>query len=170
MEKGFVSLFAKEKRKELDLPERVSIFDTTLRDGEQTPGVSFTPNQKLHIAQQLDELGVDVIEAGFPIVSEGEKESVAKIAGEGLKAEICGLARCSDEDIEAALSCDVDSIHLFIATSDIHLEKKLGLSKNEALERAVESVEKANDQGVLIEFSAEDATRTDLDYLKEVYR
>jgi len=155
-------------KKSLDLPERVKIFDTTMRDGEQTPGVSFTTDQKLRLARQLDELRVDVIEAGFPIVSKGEKDSVEKIAGEGLDAEICALARASKEDIERALECNVDSIHVFIATSDIHLEKKLKLTREQALENASESVEMAKDHGVLVEFSAEDATRTNLNYLKEV--
>ncbi|KXB09659.1 citramalate synthase [candidate division MSBL1 archaeon SCGC-AAA833F18] len=167
---GFAEKFAKERREKSKLPERVLIFDTTLRDGEQTPGVSFTPAQKIRIAQQLDELKVDTIEAGFPIVSKGEKESVSEIASEGLEAEICGLSRCTDDDIKAALDCDVDCIHLFIATSDVHLKKKLNLTQEEALEQAVTSVEKAKDHGVIVEFSAEDATRTDLEYLKEIYQ
>lgn len=166
---GFVSEYAKKKLKELNLPERVSIFDTTLRDGEQTPGVSFTVDEKMRIARQLDEIKVDVIEAGTPIVSEGDRKAVKEIAADGLEAEICALARCSDEDIRVALESGADSIHIFIATSDIHLEKKLGLSQREVLETAVKSIEEAKDHGVLVEFSAEDATRTDIDYLKKIY-
>lgn len=158
------------RNEEMELPEQVKIFDTTLRDGEQTPGVSFTPEQKLRIANQLDELRVDVIEAGFPIVSKGEKKSVKKIANADLETEICALARSSEEDIDAGLDCDVDSIHCFIATSDIHLEKKLNLTKEEALERAVNAVEKAKDHGITVEFSAEDATRTEFEYLKDIYK
>lgn len=169
-DKGYIDEFMKKQKQDLALPETVKIFDTTLRDGEQTPGVSFTPEQKVRIAEQLDELRVDVIEAGFPVVSEGEEKSVRKIADAGIGAEICGLARTSKKDIDKAIDCGVDSIHTFIATSDIHLEKKLELSRDEALEKAVEAVEHAKDHGLPVEFSAEDATRTNLEYLKEVYK
>ena len=95
----------------------VKILDTTLRDGEQTPGVSLTPDEKLRIAIKLDELGVDVIEAGSAITSEGEREGIKKVANEGLKAEICSFARAVKIDIDAALQCDVESVHLVIPTS-----------------------------------------------------
>lgn len=170
MNKGYAGRFAETYKKELKLPDQVKIFDTTLRDGEQTPGVSFTPDQKMRVARQLDELKVDVIEAGFPIVSEGEKNSIKEIANEDLESEICALARSSEEDVEAALDCDTDSIHVFIATSDIHLEEKLELTREEALEKAKKSVEMAKGHDVIVEFSAEDATRTELDYLKEIYK
>ncbi|MEM2505193.1 MAG: 2-isopropylmalate synthase [Candidatus Bathyarchaeia archaeon] len=149
---------------------RVLIFDTTLRDGEQTPGVALTPDDKLTIAKQLDRLGVDIIEAGFPITSKGEIEAIKRIAAEGLSAKLCVLARCSREDIDAALNCDVDYIHLFIATSDLHLKYKLKLTREEALNKAIESIEYAKSHGLYIEFSAEDATRTDLDYLVSFYK
>ncbi|MHC1580216.1 2-isopropylmalate synthase [Methanopyrus sp.] len=152
------------------MPERVRIFDTTLRDGEQTPGVSLTKEEKLTIARKLDEFGVDTIEAGFPVASEGEFEAVKAIAGEGLDAEVCGLARCVRRDIDAAVEAGVDCVHVFIATSDIHLKHKLEMSREEALERAVEGVEYAKEHGVTVEFSAEDATRTDPDFLLEVYK
>ena len=103
----------------------IKIFDTTLRDGEQTPGISLTPEEKVQIAIQLDKLGVDTIEAGFPITSKGESEAVKNIAELGLKSEICGLARAEPRDIETALSCNVDLVHVFIATSDIHMKYKL---------------------------------------------
>lgn len=166
--KKFVSHLV--KKEELCLPKRVRIFDTTLRDGEQTPGVSLTPEQKLVIAKQLDKLRVDTIEAGMPVVSPGEMNAVKKIAKEGLEAEICALARCTKEDIDAALKCDVDCIHVFIATSDIHLKYKLKLSREEALDRAVEFVEYAKKHGVVVEFSAEDATRSEIQFLKRVYQ
>ncbi len=150
--------------------DRILIFDTTLRDGEQTPGVSLTPENKLQIARQLDRLGVDIIEAGFPITSKGEIESVKMIAKEGLSAEICSLARTSRKDIDAALDCGVDSIHTFIATSDLHLEHKLKITREQAVEKAVEAVEYCKSHGVIVEFSAEDATRSDLTYLKEVFK
>ncbi|MCD6511677.1 MAG: 2-isopropylmalate synthase [Thaumarchaeota archaeon] len=147
----------------------IRIFDTTLRDGEQMAGVALTPEDKLEIAKQLDELGVDTIEAGFAIVSEGEREAIRSIVKEGLKAEICSLARANKKDIDAAISCDVGCIHTFIATSDIHLKYKLRMSREEALRRAVEAVEYAKAHGVTVEFSAEDATRSDFSYLKEVF-
>ncbi|RJX16234.1 2-isopropylmalate synthase [Candidatus Bathyarchaeota archaeon] len=148
----------------------VRIFDTTLRDGEQTPGVALTPEDKLAIAKQLDKLGVDVIEAGFPVVSKGEMEAVKRIVKEKLKAEICGLARTIKEDIDANLKCDVDTIHVFIATSPIHREYKLHLTKQQVLENIEKSVEYAKNHGVTVEFSAEDATRTELPFLKEAYK
>ncbi|KXA99454.1 citramalate synthase [candidate division MSBL1 archaeon SCGC-AAA259M10] len=168
-DKGYMDRFMESYKGTLDVPDQVKIFDTTLRDGEQTPGVSFAPDQKLRVARQLDELRVDVIEAGFPVVSEGEEISVKKVAEEGLDAEICGLARTSVEDIKKVIDCGADSVHIFIATSDLHLEKKLDLTREEALRDAVGAVEWAKDHGILVEFSAEDATRTNLDYLKEVY-
>ena len=103
----------------------IRIFDTTLRDGEQSPGVSLSPEKKLNIAKKLDQLGVDAIETGFPVISDGEKEGVKLIVGEGLKAELCGLARTNKIDIDAAVDCGLNYIHTFIATSDIHLEHKL---------------------------------------------
>ncbi len=148
---------------------RVYIFDTTLRDGEQTPGVSLSPDEKMEIAKQLDKLGVDTIEAGFPITSKGEVEAVRMIANAGLKAEVCGLARCEKSDIDTALSCNVPLVHLFIATSDIHLKHKLKISREEALEKAVWSVEYAKSHGVTVEFSAEDATRSEREFMTKVY-
>ncbi|RLI04281.1 2-isopropylmalate synthase [Candidatus Bathyarchaeota archaeon] len=150
--------------------DHIRIFDTTLRDGEQTPGVALTPEDKLMIAKQLDKLGVDVIEAGFPVVSQGEMNAVKLIAKEKLKAEICGLARTEKEDIDMALKCDVDGIHIFIATSPIHLKHKLHLTKDQVIQHISNSVEYAKSHGVVVEFSAEDATRTELPFLKEAYR
>ncbi|WP_456471988.1 2-isopropylmalate synthase [Methanocaldococcus sp.] len=154
----------------LNLPERVYIFDTTLRDGEQTPGVSLTVDEKIEIAINLDKLGVDVIEAGFPISSSGEYEAVKKICSLNLDAEICGLARAVKADIDRAIDCGVDRIHTFIATSPLHRKYKLKKSKEEIIEIAVEAIEYIKEHGIKVEFSAEDATRTELDYLKEVYK
>ena len=117
----------------------IRIFDTTLRDGEQSPGVSLSPEKKLNIAKKLDELGVDAIETGFPVISEGEKKGVKLIVGEGLNAELCGLARTNKKDIDAAVDCGLNYIHTFIATSDIHLEYKLKMTRDEALEKAIRS-------------------------------
>ncbi|MEM3402802.1 MAG: 2-isopropylmalate synthase [Candidatus Hadarchaeales archaeon] len=149
---------------------RIRIFDTTLRDGDQTPGVSFTPEQKLRIATQLDRLGVDTIEAGTPISSEGERKAVSEIVKAGLRSEICALARCVQEDIDAALGTGVKRIHLFISTSDVHLRHILKLSREEALEQAVRAIEYAREHGARVEFSAMDATRTDLKYLINVFK
>ncbi|MEM0253656.1 MAG: 2-isopropylmalate synthase [Candidatus Bathyarchaeia archaeon] len=144
------------------------IFDTTLRDGEQTPGVSLSVDEKLEIARQLDLLGVDVIEAGSPMSSEGEKEAVKQIAKSGLKAEICALARTTREDIDAAIDCDVDSIHTFISASDVQIKYALGLTREKVLELAVDAVEYIKDHGLICEFSPMDATRADLDFLKKL--
>jgi len=151
--------------KECNLPERVFFYDTTLRDGEQTPGVALLPEEKLEIARQLDVLGVDSIEAGFPVTSKGEQDAVRLIAEAGLKAEVSALARSVQKDIDLAISCNVSCIHTFIATSDIHLKKKLVMSREEVVRRAVESVEYVKAHGLKSEFSAEDATRTDPDFL-----
>jgi len=170
MQPILVSGLNREILRNVKLPRQVRIFDTTLRDGEQTPGVSLTPEQKVRIARQLDKLGVDVIEAGFPVVSEGEYRAVKTIAESRLNSEVCALARCSKEDVDLAVECGVESVHLFIATSDIHLKYKLKMTRREVLKRAVEHVKYAKKKGVLVEFSAEDATRTEMDFLKEVYR
>jgi len=148
----------------------IRIFDTTLRDGEQTPGVSLTPEEKLEIARQLDKLGADTIEAGFPVASKGEAQAVKAIVKEGLSAEICGLARSSRQDIDAGIDCGLDSIHVFIATSDIHLQYKLKMDRESALRKAVDAVEYAKDHGVVVEFSAEDASRSEVGYLKRVFK
>ena len=147
----------------------VRIFDTTLRDGEQTPGVSLSPEKKLNIAKKLDELGVDAIETGFPIISNGERESVKMITSANLNAELCGLARTNKKDIDAAIDCGLTYIHTFIATSDIHLEYKLKMTREQALEKAVEAVEYGKSRGLQVEFSAEDATRTDREFLKHIF-
>ncbi len=165
----FVSEYNKKIFEATRMPERVKILDTTLRDGEQTPNVALSTDDKLTIAQALDELGVDIIEAGFPINSEGEAEAVKKIAGVGLQAEICALCRASKQDIDAAIGCDVDSVHIFLATSKVHLEKKLKISKKEAVEKAVTAVQYAKEHGLIAEFSCEDATRTELEFLHEVH-
>ncbi|MCS3922206.1 2-isopropylmalate synthase [Methanococcus voltae PS] len=147
----------------------LEIFDTTLRDGEQTPEISFPINAKLEIASKLDELGVDVIEAGFPISSNGEFEAVKKIKQLNLNAKICGLSRCQKGDIDTVIDCDLDNIHLFIATSKLHREYKLKKSKEQILQIVSDSITYAKEHGLNVEFSAEDATRTELDYLTEVY-
>ncbi len=149
---------------------RVRVFDTTLRDGEQTPGVSLTVEDKVEVAKALDQLGVDVIEAGFPIVSNGEFAGVKAVNKLGLNATVCALARVDKKDIDALVACDIAYGHLFIATSDIHLQYKLKLTREQALEAAISGIEYARAHGIRVEFSAEDATRTDRDYLSRVFR
>lgn len=146
----------------------IRIFDTTLRDGEQTPGVSLSIDEKLEIACQLDQLGVDAIEAGSPMSSEGEKEAVKEIARAGLKAEVCALARTTREDIDAAIKCDVDSVHTFISASDIQIRHALGMTREGVLEATIESVEFIKRHGLVCEFSPMDATRADIAFVKEL--
>jgi len=165
----YVSEFIKAAGKGFNLPKSVRIFDTTLRDGEQTPGVSLTPDQKLLIARQLDKLRVDTIEAGFPVVSEGEKRAVTAIANSGLRSEICALARCRKKDIDTAVSCGVSCVHLFIATSDIHLKHKLHMTRREVLNEISKWVRYAKKADMKVEFSAEDASRSELGFLKQAY-
>lgn len=149
---------------------RIRIFDTTLRDGEQTPGVSITPEKKIQIASRLDELGVDAIEAGFPVVSHGEVEAIRTIAKNRLNADICALARTIDTDIDAVLACDLGYVHTFIATSDIHMQYKLKMSREQVLSKAITAVEYAKGHGLAVEFSAEDSTRSDRAFLLEVIK
>jgi 2-isopropylmalate synthase len=151
---------------------RLIIFDTTLRDGEQSPGASMNLAEKLEIAQALKDLGVDIIEAGFPIASPGDFEAVQAIARQVEGPTICGLARCNAEDIdrawEALRECPKPRIHVFLATSAIHREFKLRMAKEEIVRRAIEGVQRAKEYCDDIEFSPEDAARTELDFLTEV--
>jgi len=148
---------------------KIRFLDTTLRDGEQTPGVSLGMDEKLAIAQGLDSLGVDVIEAGSAMTSEGERQSIKAIAGFGLKAEICSYVRALKPDIDAALDCDVDSVHLVVPVSDLHIERKLKSDRRSVIDLAVQVTEYAKDHGLLVELSGEDASRADLDYLIGLY-
>jgi 2-isopropylmalate synthase len=151
---------------------RIVIFDTTLRDGEQSPGASMNISEKLEIARALAELGVDVIEAGFPIASPGDFEAVRAVSEECRGATVCGLARCNDLDIdrawEALQKAEHPRIHVFLATSAIHREFKLRMNKDEIIRRAVESVQRARGYCDDVEFSPEDAARTELDFLTAV--
>jgi len=148
--------------------EKIRIFDTTLRDGEQTPGISLTPDKKLKIARQLDLLGVDSIEAGFAAASKGEMEAIKLIAEEGLKAEIYSFARGVKRDIDAVIESGADAVFLVIPTSDMHLKHKLRKSREEVLSLVKKCVEYAKDHGLKVEFGAEDATRSDMGFLKEI--
>jgi isopropylmalate/citramalate/homocitrate synthase-like protein len=149
-------------------PERVYIFDTTLRDGEQTPWVSFTVEEKIEIARQLDALGVDVIEVGTPIASEGDRKAAMEISKLGLDAEVCGLARVVRGDIDAALKCDVDRVHVFVSTSDIQIQHAIGMDQDQVLEASVDSIQYVKNHGLTCEYSPMDASRTDFSYLMNI--
>ena len=153
--------------------ELIRIFDTTLRDGEQSPGCSMNQQEKIAIARQLARLGVDVIEAGFPIASEGDFQAVEAVAKEVRDVIVCGLARTGAEDIaragQALEHAASPRIHTFIATSDIHLEHKLRMSREQVLAEVDRSVRQAKSLVDDVEFSAEDATRSDPDYLVQVF-
>ena len=153
-------------------PNRVLIFDTTLRDGEQSPGCCMAQPEKLRVAKALAELGVDIIESGFPIASRGDWESVNTIAKEVHGPIIAGLARCNREDIQQAWNALKDAakprIHVFLATSAIHREYKLNMAKDEIIRTAVEGVKFARSLCEDIEFSPEDASRTELEFLAQV--
>ncbi|MEM4678120.1 MAG: 2-isopropylmalate synthase [Acidilobaceae archaeon] len=148
----------------------VRILDTTLRDGEQMPGISLTPQQKLEIALALEDAGVDAIEAGYPAVSEGEFKAVREIARNVYKSEVIALARATKSDIDKAIEAEVPSVHLFIATSEIHMKYKLKMSPEEVLEKAVWAVDYAKSHGLTVEFSAEDSTRSDPRFLVKVFQ
>ena len=153
--------------------ELIRIFDTTLRDGEQSPGCSMNRNEKLTLSRQLERLGVDVIEAGFPIASEGDFQAVDAVAREIRNVIICGLARTSSEDVDRAAKAlehaNTPRIHTFIATSDIHLKHKLRMSREQVLAEVDRAVRQARSFVDDVEFSAEDATRSDIDYLVQVF-
>ncbi|MGH9750180.1 MAG: 2-isopropylmalate synthase [Candidatus Polarisedimenticolia bacterium] len=160
------------ERREPPVPERILIFDTTLRDGEQSPGASMNLEEKVRMARQLDALGVDVIEAGFPMASEDDFRAVRAVAREVRRPVIAALARATREDVERAWEAIREAehprIHTFIATSDLHIERKLQRTRDEVLAMAVEAVALARSFTPDVEFSAEDATRSDPDYLRAV--
>ncbi len=153
--------------------DRLYIFDTTLRDGEQSPGASMTRDEKLRIARQLEKLGVDVIEAGFAVASPGDADAIKAIAESIVDATVCSLARANERDIRAAGEAIEPArsgrIHTFIATSPIHMEKKLRMHPDQVLDAAVKAVKLAREYTDDVEFSAEDAVRSDLDFLCRIF-
>jgi 2-isopropylmalate synthase len=152
--------------------ETIRIFDTTLRDGEQSPGFSMNVEEKLRMAAQLEALGADIIEAGFPIASEGDLEGVRAVARQTKKSQVAALARANQKDIDAALRALEPAarprLHIFLATSDLHLHYKLRMSREEALEAVTKWVRYGRERCPEVEFSAEDGSRSDIDYLCEV--
>ena len=155
------------------MTDHILIFDTTLRDGEQSPGASMNTAEKLRLATQLEKLGVDILEAGFPAASDGDLEAVSGIAAKLQRTEVAALARTSKDDIdrawEAIRHAAKPRIHTFIATSDIHLKYKLKMSRDEVVAAAVEAVKYSKSLTDNIEFSAEDGSRSDRDFLCKVF-
>ncbi|MBM3309429.1 MAG: 2-isopropylmalate synthase [Candidatus Altiarchaeales archaeon] len=152
------------------MAQRIFVLDTTLRDGEQTPGVSLTPEKKLDIARALDELGVDVIEAGSAITSEGERKGIKLIANEGLDAEVLSFARLLKQDIDLALDCDVDGIFLVAPTSDLHIKYKLSSTREKVLKSVEELVGYCRQHGLTVDLCCEDGSRTSPEFLERVLK
>ena len=154
------------------MPPHVYIFDTTLRDGEQTPGVHFSPDQKVQIARELEAVGVDTIEAGFPASSPGDFDAVRRICEVIEHSEIATLSRCVEADIESAVSAMASArkpiVHVVLGASDIHLQAKLGLTRAEALRRVEKCVRFARDRAPVVQFSPEDATRAEGAFLRQM--
>ena len=153
-----------------ELGTRIRVFDTTLRDGDQMPGIELDLEEKLYVARLLDGLRVDVIEAGFPASSRIDFETVRRVRREAQYSRVAGLARANPRDVDAAAEAEADIIHVFIATSDVHMRHKLRMSREEVVAAAAEAVERARSYGAEALFSAEDATRSDPSFLVEVYR
>jgi 2-isopropylmalate synthase len=161
-----------ELRRRVGMIRLVKIFDTTLRDGEQSPGATMNIAEKVRIAEQLEKLNVDIIEAGFPISSEGDFEAVKTISRTIKRSEVAALARTNPKDVdrawEAVKGAKSPRLHIFVSTSDIHLQHQLKISKDEVIRMATRSVARARRYTSNIEFSAMDATRSDIDFLSAV--
>jgi methanogen homocitrate synthase len=167
---GKVAVSPYNLHERVDLPERITVYDTTLRDGEQMAGISFTSAQKVLIARLLDDIGVPQIEAGFPAVSSAEKKAVRAVARAGLDAEVLCLSRLKKEDIDAAQEAEADAVLLFIATSPLHLRYKLRLDEARVIELIQEGLDHARELGMKASFTPEDSTRTPLRFLRRAIR
>ncbi|MBI2077459.1 MAG: homoaconitate hydratase [Euryarchaeota archaeon] len=163
--------FVQEAGLKYNFPKKVLLWEETLRDGEQTPGVYFTPEEKLELAKRFDDLGVPIADCGIPAVSEKEKQAVKMIANEGLRnLSVLGACRTLKSDIDACLECDVDEISPFIAASPVHLKHKLKMTEDEVVEKSVESVEYGKAHGVKVTFVTEDTVRSDFDFVERLYK
>ena len=158
-----------ERKLARGLPGQIVFWDETLRDGEQTPGVAFTPEEKLTIATLLDEMGVPLIDVGIPVVSPEEARGVRLVAEAGLDASIMAASRAVRKDVESCVDAGVDEIALFIACSDLHLKYKLNMTREQVKEAAVRETEYAKGHGLKVSFVTEDTFRADLDYVAELY-
>ncbi|MGM0605784.1 MAG: 2-isopropylmalate synthase, partial [Halobacteriota archaeon] len=145
--------------------DEVQLLDTTLRDGEQAPGVSLTPDEKIEIARSLDRAGVSIVEAGSACTSEGERRCISAVTDLGLDATVTSFARGVRSDVDDALACDVDGITLVVPSSDRHIETKVGTTREAVVDRSIELIEYAKDHGLWVEFLGEDGSRADPDYL-----
>ena len=153
------------------LPKKVHIWDETLRDGEQTPGVALTIDEKIEIAKMLDDVGTAIVAVGFPAVSDAEKKAVKAIADEGLsKATVAAPARAVIQDIEACIDAGVDEVPIFIATSDFRLKYQLRMTRDEMLTRLTECIEFGREHGLVIDYIAEDSTRSDMEFLCQAFQ
>ncbi len=153
------------------LPERVFIWDETLRDGEQTPGVALTIDEKIEIAKMLDEIGTAIVAVGFPAVGEAEKKAVTAIAREGLsQASVAAPARAVIQDLDACIQADVNEVPIFIATSDFRLKYQLRMTREEVLNRLTECIQYGKEHGLVIDYIAEDSTRSDMEFLCEAFQ
>ena len=151
------------------LPEKIYFWDETLRDGEQTPGVFYTVDEKIELAKLIDEIGVSIINCGIPVVSESDFKAIKAIANERLNAVILAAARTKLSDIDACLKCDVDEISVFVSASEVHMKYKLKMNKEEVLKISVESVEYCKAHGVDVCFVTEDTARSDMDWIAQLY-
>jgi len=151
------------------LPKTFLLWDETMRDGEQTPGVSFSPEEKLELATMMSGMGVDIMDVGIPVVSAEEHRGVKLVANAGLEASILAAARAVRRDVEACVECGVDEVSVFIACSDLHLKYKLQMTREQVLEKSVAECEYAKDHGLKVTFVTEDTFRADMDYVVELY-
>lgn len=149
--------------------ENLRFLDTTLRDGEQTPGVSLNPDQKLEIANKLADIGIDVIEVGSAAASEGKRQALRLISGTGISAEICTYVRALQQDIDFAADYGADSVHLVVPVSDLHIAKKMRKSRDQVKTMAFEAIEYAKSRGLIVELSGEDASRADQVFLQQIF-
>ncbi len=168
-DEALVHNYITERRLAGRLPDKILIWDETLRDGEQTPGVAFTPEEKLTIATLLDDMGVPLMDAGIPVVSAEEARGVRLIADAGLDASIMAAARAVRKDVDACVDAGVDEVALFIACSDLHLKYKLNMTREQVQEAAVRETEYAKAHGLKVSFVTEDTFRADLDYVVQLY-
>ena len=162
--------FHPETRSQRHLPERLVLWDETLRDGEQSPGVRFSPEEKMDLAELLSEIGVSVINAGIPVVSADEARAVRELAGAGLKAKILAAARTVPTDVEAVVRSGASHIAIFVAASQVHLRFKLKMSQEEVLQASLASVRRAKEAGLHVAFVTEDTVRAPFDFVERLYR
>lgn len=162
--------FVSESALRYDFPKRILFWDETLRDGEQTAGVYFTPEEKLELARKFDEIGIPIADCGIPAVSDKEKQAVKAIAKAGLDMSILAACRTLKSDIDACIECDVDEISPFIAASPVHLKHKLNMTEEQVIEKSVEAVEYGKAHGFKVTFVTEDTVRADLGFVERLYK